>query len=81
MSKFINITVSASLSTDFLIEVGDNATEEEILEAAKKEVTLPHMYPEVLDKVLKEQMGITVNGIDSLLRSWNIDEVNYIIGQ
>lgn len=42
MSKFINVTVSTSLSTDFYLEVPDNASEEEIRELAKKEVILPH---------------------------------------
>ena len=45
MSKFINVTVSTSLSTDFYLEVPDNASEEEIRELAKKEVILPHTYP------------------------------------
>ena len=38
MSKFVNVTVSTSLSTDFYLEVPDDATEEQIKELAKKEV-------------------------------------------
>ena len=79
MSKFVNITVSASLSTDFYIEVSDDATEEQIKELAQKEVILPNKYPQVLDNHLKTRMGINITGIDTLLKSWNVDEVEYII--
>ena len=79
MSKFVNVTVSTSLSTDFYLEVPDDATEEQIKELAKKEVTLPHTYPDVLDKYLKTRMGIEIKGLDGLLKDWNIDEVEYII--
>lgn len=79
MSKFVNIVVSASLSTDFYLEVPDDATEEQIKELAKKEVILPHTYPDVIDKYLKTCLGIKVGGIDGLLRDWNTDEVEYII--
>lgn len=79
MSKFVNITVSTSLSTDFYLEVPDDATEEQIRELAKKEVILPHTYPEVLDEYLRTRLGIEVKGLDGLLRDWNIDEVEYII--
>lgn len=79
MSKYINIIVSTSLSTDFFIEVSDDATEESIKELAKKEVILPHKYPEVLDNFLKSRMGIQIGGLDSMLKSWNIDEIEYII--
>lgn len=79
MSKFVNVTVSTSLSTDFIIEVSDNADEAKIRELAEKEVILPHTYPQVLDSLLKTRMGIQIQGIDSMLRSWNVDEVEYII--
>jgi hypothetical protein len=46
---------------------------------AKKEAVIPNKYPEVIDKILKERMGIEVSGIDSLLRDWNVDEVEYIV--
>lgn len=79
MGKYINITVSTSLSTDFYIEVPDDATEEQIKELAKKEIILPHTYPEVIDNFLRARMGIQVQGLDSMLKSWNVDELNYII--
>lgn len=79
MSKFVNVTVSASLSTDFYIEVPDEATEEEIKALAEKEVILPHTYPSVLDTFLRTRMGIQIQGIDSMIRSWNTDEIVYIV--
>ena len=79
MSKFVNVTVSTSLSTDFYLEVPDDATEEQIKELAKKEVILPNNYPSVLDTFLKTRMGIYVGKLDSMLKSWNIDELTYII--
>ena len=78
MSKYVNIIVSASLSTDFYIEVPDDATDEQIKEFAEKEVTLPHKYPQVIDQAIKK-MGIQVRGLDSMLKDWNIDELEYII--
>lgn len=79
MSKYVNITVSTSLSTDFYIEVPDDASEEQIREIAKKEVILPNNYPSVLDNFLKSKMGIQFNGLDSMLKSWNVDEITYLI--
>ena len=81
MSKFVNITVSTSLSTDFYLEVPDDATEEQIRKLAEKEVVLPNNYPKVLDNFLKTRAGIQVTGMDSLLKSWNVDEINYIIDE
>ena len=79
MSKFVNVTVSTSLSTDFYIEVPDDATEGQIRELAEKEVILPHTYPTVLDNFLMSRMGIKVQGMDSMLKDWNVDELEYII--
>ena len=79
MSKFVNITVSASISTDFYLEVEDNATEDQIKELAKKEVILPHTYPQYIDNFLKTTLGIKVSNLDTMLKSWNIDETEYII--
>ena len=79
MSKFVNVTVSASLSTDFYIEVPDETTEEQIKELAKKEVILPHKYPSYIDNFLNKHLGIKVGGLDSMLKDWNIDELEYII--
>lgn len=79
MSKYVNIAVSTSLSTDFTIEVPDNADEVKIKELAQKEVILPHTYPDYINKFLKERFRINVQGIDSMLRSWNVDELEFVI--
>ena len=79
MSKLVNIVVSASISTDFYLEVADNATEDQIKELAKKEIILPHTYPQYIDNFLKTKLGIRVNNLDTMLKSWNIDETEYII--
>lgn len=79
MSKYVNVTVSTSLSTDFIIEVPDNASIFQIKELAEKEVILPHTYPTFINNILKTKMGIQINGLDSMLRSWNLDEINYIV--
>ena len=79
MSKLVNITVSASISTDFYLEVEDNATEDQIKELAKKEIILPHTYPQYIDNFLKTKLGIRVGNLDTMLKSWNIDETEYII--
>ena len=79
MSKYVNITVSTSLSTDFTIEVPDNADEVKIKELAQKEVILPHTYPNYINQFLRSRMGINIQGIDSMLRSWNIDELEFLI--
>lgn len=79
MSKFVNISVSASISTDFFIEVPDDASEELIKEKAEKEVVLPHKYPDYINRFLRERFNINVQGIDSMVKSWNLDELEYII--
>jgi len=79
MSKFVNITVSTSLSTDFYLEVPDNISEKEIKELAEKEVILPNEYPKFVDRFLRDKLGINVNGIDSMLKAWNIDELEFIV--
>lgn len=79
MSKYVNISVSASISTDFIIEVPDDSSEEQIKELAEKEVILPHTYPSVLDKYLNTRLGIKIGGLDSMLKSWNLDEIEYLI--
>lgn len=80
MSKYINITVSTSLSTDFILEVPDDLNDEvKIRELAEREVVLPHNYPSYINNFLRTRMGINVQGIDSMLNSWNIDELTYLI--
>lgn len=78
MSKYVNIKVSANISTDFYLEVADNATEEQIIELAQKQVILPCDYHKVVDSQLR-RMGIMVRGIDSMLKSWNIDKIDYYV--
>lgn len=79
MSKFVNIEVSALLSTDFFIEVSDDATEEQIKEIARKEVTLPHKYPSIVSSIIEQKFGIKISGLDSMLKDWNINNVEYVI--
>lgn len=78
MSKYVNVTVSTSLSTDFYIEVPDDADEAQIRELAEKEVVLPHNYHKIVDTTLA-RMGVKVHGIDSMLKDWHVDELTYII--
>lgn len=79
MSKYVKIDVSTSLSTDFYIEVPDEATDEEIIVLAKKEITLPHQYPDYLNNFLKKHFNINVQGIDNMLKSWISDELKFLI--
>lgn len=79
MSKYVKIDVSTILSTDFYIEVPDEATDEEIIVLANKEITLPHQYPSYLDNFLKTRFNIKVQGIDSMLRSWISDKLKFLI--
>ena len=76
MSKYINIKVSANISTDFYLEVPDEISEEQIKELAQREVILPTEYHKVVDSQLR-RMGIGVRGIDSMLKSWNINNIDY----
>lgn len=78
MSRYVNIIASTHLSTDFYLEVPENASEEEIRQLAEKEVILPHNYHKVVDQMLR-RMGIVVKGIDSMLRAWELDNLEYII--
>lgn len=79
MSKYVRIDVSTVVSTDFYIEVDDEATDEEIKAIATKEITLPHLYPHYLDGWLQDRLGIKVQGIDSMLRSWINDKLKFLI--
>ena len=78
MSKFVNITVSASLSTDFYIEVSEDADEVAIREAAAKEVIIPTDYPKFVTNLLKTNFNINVP-LDSIAASWNLDEFEIIV--
>ena len=78
MSKYVNIKVETILTNDFYLEVDDSASKEEIEKLAIQEVKLPHTYPNIIDNFLK-QRGINIQGIDSMLKDWNIKETKYII--
>ena len=78
MSKYVNIKVETILTNDFYLEVDDSASKEEIEKLAIKEVKLPHTYPNIIANFLK-QRGINIQGIDSMLKDWNIKETKYII--
>lgn len=78
MSKYVNIKVETILTNDFYLEVDDSTSKEEIEKLAIQEVKLPHTYPNIIDNFLK-QRGINIQGIDSMLKDWNIKETKYII--
>ena len=78
MSKYVNIKVETILTNDFYLQVDDSASKEAIEKLAIKEVKLPHTYPNIIDNFLK-QRGINIQGIDSMLKDWNIKETKYII--
>ena len=78
MHKFVKVTVSASLSTDFYIEVSEDADEVAIREAAAKEVIIPTDYPKFVTNLLKTNFNINVP-LDSIAASWNLDEFEIIV--
>lgn len=78
MSKFVNVTVSTSLSTDFILEVPDDASEEEIKKLASKEVILPTEYTKLVDSYILSRYNIKVQGINAP-RTWNVDELEIIV--
>ena len=78
MSKFVNVTVSTSLSTDFYLEVPDDASEEEIKKLASKEVILPTEYTKLVDSYILSRYNIKVQGINAP-RTWNVDELEIIV--
>lgn len=73
--NYREVTVSVSMSKSFMVEIPEDASKEELLEKAKKEVMLPL---EVIDtcKQAFKQLGIKVNGID--FNDWYTDEVEYV---
>lgn len=72
---FKEVTVSISMSKGVMIEVPEDATNEELIEKAKKEIVLPHQSMDVAKQVLK-QLGIRVHGIE--LEDWYVDELEYV---
>ena len=69
------VTVSVSMSSSFMIEVPEGASHDDIIEKAKREITLPLTSLAIAKQALK-QLGIRVNGIDT--NEWFIDEVEYV---
>ncbi len=80
MTKWVNVKVSANISTDFFIEVDDNATTKDIIEQAKHEIALPTKYPEVADNYLQKAMNIKINGMDKLFKEWEINSIDWDAG-
>lgn len=79
MSKYVRIDVSTIVSTDFYIEVEDDATDDEIKALATNEITLPHLYPSYIDDWLQKRLNVRVYGIDGMLKSWNSDQLKFLI--
>lgn len=78
MNKLVKVAVSASLSTDFYIEVPEEASKDEIKEVASKEIIIPTDYPKYLNSFLKQHFNIDVP-LDSLVSSWILDEFEIIV--
>lgn len=68
------VKASITMSRTLYIEVLKNSTEEQILEKAKQEITLPFDALQTANKVLK-QMRVNIPKLD--LIDWTIDDLNY----
>lgn len=75
-TKFVNVTVSTTLSKSIYIEIPENATEEEIRELAEKEVFTPQKVLERIAGILR-QFNISLTGLQ--LEDWIVDDLEYII--
>lgn len=69
------VTVSISMSKDFMIEVPEDATSEELIEKAKEEILLPNQAIDIAKHLLKH-LGVKVNGVE--FEEWYVDELEYI---
>lgn len=69
------VTVSVSMSKSIMVEIPEDASDEELLDKAKREVMLPSAVMEACRNVFK-QLGIKVNGID--FKDWYTDDVEFI---
>lgn len=78
MSKYVNIIARTHLSTDFYLEVPEEASEEEIGQLVRQQIVMPHTYHRIVDRML-QKMGISVKGLDSMLRAWELDKLEYSI--
>ena len=73
--NYREVTVSVSMSKSIMVEIPEDASDEELLEKAKREVMLPSAVMDACRKVFR-QLGVKVNGID--FNDWCIDEVEFI---
>lgn len=73
--NYREVTVSVSMSKSIMVEIPEDASNEELLEKAKREVMLPSAVMDACRKVFM-QLGVKVNGID--FNDWCTDEVEFI---
>ena len=69
------VTVSISMSKDFMIEVPEGATREELIEKAKEEILLPNQAIDIARHLLKH-LGVKVHGVE--FEDWYVDELDYV---
>ena len=69
------VTVSISMSKNFMVEVPEYATREELIDKAKEEIITP---PQLIDiaKHLLKQLGVKVHGVE--FEDWYVDELEYV---
>lgn len=78
-SKYIKVKVSATISTDFYLEVQEDTSKDDIIELAKKEVTIiPSKYPEYVNSILAKA-GINLGNQDGMIKDWSTDNIEYTI--
>ena len=75
-NKFINVTVSTTLSKSIYIEVPEGATKEEIEQIAKDTVHTPQQILQKIASIL-QQFNVSITGLE--LEDWNVDELTYLI--
>ena len=73
--NYREVTVSVSMSKSFMVEIPEDASDEELLDKAKREVMLPSAVMDACRNVFR-QLGVKVNGID--FNDWCTDEVEFI---
>ena len=83
MNKLVKVAVSASLSTDFYIEVPEEATKDEIKEVASKEIIIPTDYPKYLHSFLEQHFNIPYKyrNINDIVKTLSIENQNIVGGQ
>lgn len=73
--NYREVTVSVSMSKNIMVEIPEDASDEELLDRAKHEVMLPLEMIDACKNVFR-QLGVKVNGID--FNDWYTDEVEFI---